>query len=189
MTGETFSAPRPGRLPRILVAASSRYGATTGIARAIGEELCRHRLTAVVLAPGEVASIEEYDAVILGSAVYSGHWLEPAKELIARSAAALAVRPVWLFSSGPVGDPARRLVQSMGQDPVDLPGLQAAARARGHQMFAGKLDRKNLRFAQRTSLMLFRGLEGDFRDWPAIREWAAGIAGQLTSPGALRAAS
>ena len=193
MTGETFSeraAARPaaGRAARVLVTAASRHGSTAGIARAIGEELARHGLTAVVLAPDEVGSIEEYDAVILGSAVYSGHWLEPAKELISRSAAALASRPLWLFSSGPVGDPSRKLVQSMGQDPADLPGLLATTHPRGHQMFAGKLDRKNLGFAQRVSLLLFRGLEGDFRDWPAIRDWAADIAGQLTSPGALRAA-
>jgi menaquinone-dependent protoporphyrinogen oxidase len=173
---------------RILVTASSRYGATTGIARAIGEALARHNLTAVVLAPEEVGSIEEYDAVILGSAVYGGHWLDPAKVLVSRSAAALAARPVWLFSSGPVGDPARKLVQSMGQDPVDLPGILTATQARGHRTFAGKLDRKHLGFTQRVPLLLFRGLEGDFRDWAGIRDWAGGIAGQLTSPGALRAA-
>lgn len=186
MTGETAGTPGGGRSMRVLVTASSRHGSTTGIARAIGEELARHELTAVVLAPGEVGSMEEYDAVILGSAVYGGHWLEPARELVARSAAALTERPLWLFSSGPVGDPSRKLVQSMGRDPDDLPGLLAATHVRGHQMFAGKLDRKNLGFAQRASLLLLRGLEGDFRDWAAIREWAADIAGQLTSPGALR---
>jgi menaquinone-dependent protoporphyrinogen oxidase len=177
----------PGRAFRVLVTASSRYGATTGIARAIGEELARHNLTAVVLAPEDVGSIEAYGAVILGSAVYTGHWLDPAKDLVTRSAAALSARPVWLFSSGPVGDPSRKLVQSMGQDPDDLPGLLTATQARGHRMFAGKLDRKHLGFAQRTSLLLFRGLEGDFRDWAGIREWAADIAGQLTVPGVLRA--
>ena len=28
----------------------------------------------------EVAAVEEPDAVILGTAVYMGHWLDPAKE-------------------------------------------------------------------------------------------------------------
>jgi menaquinone-dependent protoporphyrinogen oxidase len=173
----------PHRSCRVLVTASTRYGATTGIARAIGEELARRNLTAVVLAPEEVGSIEGYDAVILGSAVYGGHWLEPAKALVSRSAAALAARPVWLFSSGPVGDPSRKLVQSMGQDPVDLPGILTATHAREHRMFAGKLDRKNLGFAQRVSLLMFRGLEGDFRDWTGIRDWADRIAGHLAAAG------
>lgn len=178
----------PGRAPatRALVAASSRYGATTGIARAIGEELARHGILVVVLAPEDVGSIESYQAVILGSAVYGGRWLEPAKELVTRCAAALAVRPVWLFSSGPIGDPARKLVRSMRQDPADLPGLLRTTGARGHRMFAGKLDRRNLSFAQRMPLLLLRKLEGDFRDWAAIRAWAADIAGQLASEAADR---
>ncbi len=188
MTIESGSGPAPDRAPRVLVTASSRYGATAGIARAIGEELARRGLTAVVLAPEDVGSLAEFDAVVLGSAVYSGHWLEPAKELVARSAAALTARPLWLFSSGPVGDPSRKLTQTMAQDPVDLPGILAVTHARGHRMFAGKLERKHLGFAQRASLVLFRGLEGDFRDWDRIREWAAGIAAELTAPGALRAA-
>ena len=188
MTGGTSGADGGGQAMRVLVTAASRHGSTTGIARAIGEELARHGLTAVVQSPEEVGSIEEYGAVILGSAVYGGHWLEPARELVTRSAAALTERPLWLFSSGPVGDPSRKLVKSMGQDPVDLPRMLAVTHARGHQVFAGKLDGRNLGFAQRMSLRLFRGLEGDFRDWSAIREWAADIAGQLTSPGALRAA-
>jgi menaquinone-dependent protoporphyrinogen oxidase len=178
-----------GRAPRVLVAASSRYGATAGIARAIGEELARRGLTAVVLAPEDVGSLAGYDAVILGSAVYGGHWLEPARELVTRSAAELTARPLWLFSSGPVGDPSRKLSQSMAQDPADLAGILAVTHARGHQMFAGKLDHKNLGFAQRASLLIFRKLEGDFRDWDRIRDWAAAIAAELTGPGTLRAAA
>ena len=43
----------------------------------------------------------------LGSAVYMGRWMKPGRELAQRQAAALAARPVWLFSSGPVGEPAK----------------------------------------------------------------------------------
>lgn len=32
----------------------------------------------------EVVAVEEYDAVILRSAVYMGHWLDPAKEFARR---------------------------------------------------------------------------------------------------------
>jgi menaquinone-dependent protoporphyrinogen oxidase len=34
--------------------------------------------------PGNVGTVEGYDAVILGSAVYMGHWLAPAKEFVTR---------------------------------------------------------------------------------------------------------
>jgi menaquinone-dependent protoporphyrinogen oxidase len=46
-------------------------------------------------------------------------------------------------------------------------------------MFAGKLDRKHLSLPRRASLLVFRGLNGDFRDWADIRQWAEGIARQL----------
>ncbi len=82
--------------------------------------------------------------MVLGSAVYAGQWLKPAKELVEQNAGALAARPVWIFTSGPVGDPSRKLVQKMGEDPVDLAPLREATRARDHHMFAGKLEKQNL---------------------------------------------
>lgn len=167
--------------PRVLVTAASRYGATAGIAQAIGEALAKHGITVDVAPPEQVASIDDYDAVVLGSAVYTGHWLGTAKEFAARFSGALAIRPVWLFSSGPVGDPGKKMTQSMGQDPVDIGGIKVATHARGHRMFAGKLDRKNLRGVQRAGLLAFRSLQGDFRDWPAISQWAEDIAQQLPS--------
>jgi menaquinone-dependent protoporphyrinogen oxidase len=163
----------------VLVTAASKHGATAGIARAIAKALTQHGLTVTLLAPDAVGSIEGYDAVVLGSAVYTGHWLDPAKELVARSRHELADRPVWLFSSGPVGDPSRKLVQQMGVDPVDVGDILTATKARGHRMFAGKLDRKNLGLAQRAALLAFRSLEGDFREWNEIRAWAESIAHDL----------
>jgi menaquinone-dependent protoporphyrinogen oxidase len=179
MTTPGPNPPARGHQLRVLVTAASKYGATAGIAQAIAETLTEHGLTVTVLAPEQVDSIEGYDAVVLGSAVYTGHWLDPAKDLAARSRDALAARPVWLFSSGPVGDPSRKLVQQMGVDPVDVGDILTATKARGHRMFAGKLDRKNLGFAQRAALVAFRGLEGDFRDWGEIGVWAEGIARDL----------
>jgi menaquinone-dependent protoporphyrinogen oxidase len=163
----------------VLVSAASRHGATAEIAQAIGQALSEQGLTVAVIPPGDVGSLDGYDAVIIGSAVYMGHWLDPAKELVNRFPDALTGRPVWLFSSGPVGEPSGKLAQSMDQDPADLPGILEATRARDHRRFAGKLDRKHLSRPQRASLPVFRGLEGDFRDWAGIRQWADGIARQL----------
>jgi menaquinone-dependent protoporphyrinogen oxidase len=134
-----------------------------------------------VIPPEEVGSIEDYDAVVLGSGVYAGHWLEPAKALVDRSGDALATRPVWLFSSGPVGDPSRKIVRSMGEDPVDVAEILSATKARDHRVFAGKIDRDNLSFPERAMLIAFRGFEGDFRNWDEIREWASEIADALQS--------
>jgi menaquinone-dependent protoporphyrinogen oxidase len=115
--------------------------------------------------------------------VYTGHWLKAGRELVDRQGDALATRPVWLFSSGPVGDPKRKLVQQMGADPVDLPALRKQTDAHEHRMFAGRLVSEHASFAQRVSLHVFRGLEGDFRDWGAIEEWANEIADTAVDSG------
>lgn len=163
----------------VLVTAASKHGATDEIAAAIGQTLSDQGLEVSVHIPEVVEDIAQYDAVVLGSAVYSGHWLEPATALVERSADALASRPVWLFSSGPVGDPTRKLAQKMAVDPVELPALTAATHAREHRMFGGKLDKHDLPWAQRAALTLVRGLDGDFRPWPEIEQWAGQIATAL----------
>ena len=178
---EAHSATTPDRVRKlkVLVSAASTHGATSEIAQVIGQALSEKGFAVTALPPEQVQSVDGYDAVIIGSAVYMGHWLDPAKDLVSRCREALPGRPVWLFSSGPVGKPSGKLAQAMSTDPVDVPAIHAAARARDHRMFAGKLDRTVLSRPQRAALLVFRGLDGDFRDWSDIRQWADGIAQQL----------
>jgi menaquinone-dependent protoporphyrinogen oxidase len=156
---------------RVLVSAATKYGATAEIAAAIAEVLDEHGLEATMLPPEQVERVDGYDAVVVGSAVYAGHWLKPARELVERHADALAGRPVYLFSSGPVGDPPKP-----EEDPVDVADLLATIGAREHRIFAGKLVRKQLSFPERAIVSALRVPEGDFRDWTEIHQWAAGIA-------------
>lgn len=179
MTAHSAAAQDQERTLKVLVCAASLHGATAEIAEAIGQVLAERGLAVTVQPPEGVRSVDGYDAVLIGSAVYAGHWLEPAKDLVSRCREGLCSRPVWLFSSGPIGKPSGKLARAMGADPVDLPAMRAAARPRDHRMFAGKLDRTVLSPLQRAVLLLIRRLEGDFRDWSDIRQWADGIAGQL----------
>jgi menaquinone-dependent protoporphyrinogen oxidase len=161
---------------RVLVTAATKYGATTEIAQAIAETLGEHGLEPTIIPPERVEGVDGYDAVVVGSAVYAGHWLKPARELVERHAATLAGRPVWLFSSGPVGDPPKP-----EEDPVDVAQLQGLTNAREHRVFAGKLVRKHLSFPERAIVSALRVPEGDFRDWTEIRQWAAQIADSMES--------
>ena len=145
---------------RVLVTAATRYGATDEIAQVIAEVLGEHGLEATLLPPEQVEGVDGYDAVVVGSAVYAGQWLKPARELVERHAGALAGRPVWLFSSGPVGDPPKP-----EEDPVDVADLLAVTGAREHRVFAGKLVRKQLSFPERAIVSALRVPDGDFRDW------------------------
>ena len=164
---------------RVLVSAASRYGATAEIGEAIGRELEGRGVAATVQSPAEVGALDGFDGFVLGSAVYVGRWLDDAKALVRRVHETRGSRPVWLFSSGPVGDPARRLVQQMGVDRAELERLLEASGAGEHRLFAGKLERARLNRRQRAALLVMRGMEGDFRDWKQIAAWAGHVADEL----------
>lgn len=163
----------------VLVAFASRYGATEGIAQAIADVLREAGHEVTVVASDARPDVESFDAVIVGSAVYAGHWLAPAKDLITASADALRARPVWLFSSGPVGEPPKP-----AEDPVDTEPMAEASGARDHRVFSGRLDRSVLRFSDKAIAAALRAPEGDFRDWDDVRAWATDIAAALEANGA-----
>jgi len=55
---------------KVLVSAASKYGATSEIAQAIANVLAEKGLEVTVIPPAEAGAIEQFDAVVLGSAVY-----------------------------------------------------------------------------------------------------------------------
>ena len=172
---------------KVLVSAASRHGATSEVAeesaRGLREALNvrggegRDGVAVEVRPPEEMNSIEDYDAVVLGSAVYAGHWLEGARELAEHHACGLSERPTWLFSVGPIGDPPKP-----EEDPVDVAGILEATKARGHRVFAGNLDRGKLGFAEKAIVLALWAPAGDFREWVAIRAWAKDIGAALQTP-------
>ena len=161
---------------KVLVCAATKYGATGEIANVVADVLAEKGLEVTMIPPEQADAIEQFDAVVLGSAVYMGQWMKPARELVDRSAAALAARPVWLFSSGPVGEPAKP-----AENPVDVSKIIQSTKARDHRVFTGRLVRKHLSFPDRAMASAIRAAEGDFRNWADIRAWAAGIASALQS--------
>lgn len=162
---------------KVLVSGGSKHGATLEIARAIGEELARFGHETTVIAPEDVGSLSGFDAAVIGSGVYAGHWLPGSRQLVEKNAAALVEMPVWLFSSGPVGDPPKP-----EEDPVDVVGLISMVSPVDHRVFAGRIDPEKLGFAERAIIKALRAPVGDYRDWDTITAWAGEIALSLGSP-------
>lgn len=169
---------------KILISAASRHGSTSQIAAAIETVLKEAGLETDLLEPERVGSLALYDAIVVGSGVYAGHWLAPARSLVERSRTEAPGRPVWLFSSGPIGDPAKP-----SQPPADGLELTQLVGARDHQVFEGKIDRGDLGFAERAIVKVVGAAEGDFRPWEAIVQWARGIAAELATPAPRRLAT
>lgn len=89
----------------------------------------------------------------------------------------------WLFSSGPLGPPDHLIPEG---EPADAEPLSELVRARGHRVFAGRLERASLGLAERAAAKVVHAPEGDCRDWDAIDAFAGEIASQLSPEKAAR---
>ena len=171
---------------KAVVVYASKYGSTRGIAEFIAEKLRQAGTKAEVRHVGEVQNPGDYDAFVIGSAVYMMHWLKEATEFVTKNRALLANRPVWLFSSGPLGTQTR---DAQGQDlrtvsePKEIAESRELIKPRDHRVFFGALDSGKLGFGHRMIRMLPAGRnllpEGDFRDWQDVDAWAESIANEL----------
>jgi menaquinone-dependent protoporphyrinogen oxidase len=165
---------------RILVSAASKHGSTAEVATHIAETLHANLPGDVVvdfIPAADVGETTSYDALILGSAVYLGRWLEDARKLAQRIAAD-PPRPVWLFSVGPVGDPPKP-----AEEPAEVGDLVRTTHAGGHRLFAGLLDRHRLGLGEKAVVMALRVPDGDFRDYAVIDTWGTQIAAELSRAG------
>ncbi|AHH18319.1 flavodoxin domain-containing protein [Nocardia nova SH22a] len=161
----------------VLVAYGSTRGGTAEIAQWIGDILSESGLTVQVRAANTVRSLDDYSAVVIGSALYAGRLHRHARRFTRRFADRLRERPVWLFGSGPLDD-------SLDQtQPAKVPGATAIQKtadrlnARSCTVFGGRLEpgAKGL-----LASSMAKTHAGDFRDRGHITDWASGIAAQLS---------
>jgi menaquinone-dependent protoporphyrinogen oxidase len=179
----------------VLVAYATRHGATAGIAERIATTLRAAGLAAEARPVDEVQDLAPYDAVVLGGAAYMFHWLKDATVFARRHRAELTARPVWLFSSGPLGTDR---IDDEGHDvleaarPKEFDELTALLHPRGEQVFYGAFDpdAPPIGLSERVIRHLPAAQDatpvGDFRDWPAIDAWATHIAAELDAGEASR---
>ncbi len=187
-------------MTRVLVVYGSRHGGTKGIAERIGEVLRTKDLDAVVAAAdiAEDRDVDAADAYVVGSGVYMGSWLKEPLDFIKRYEETMAVRPLWLFSSGPLPGSSK---DTHAEDPIENalgpaegPGsggrkkieeLSAITHPLDHRVFFGAFDPHDppKAFSERIVRMLPAAKnvlpEGDFREWDQIEVWAEQIATAL----------
>jgi menaquinone-dependent protoporphyrinogen oxidase len=161
----------------VLVAYASRRGATRGIAERIAGRMRAGGLD-VHLDPllGQ-EQVGRFQAVVLGSPIYSHEWEREAVDFCRRNATALAGHPVWTFS---VGWPAHGSTAPPA-DARNLAEVHQLVAVREHQFFLGALDSAELPLFQRLVFRMRGRTSGDLRDWAAIDAWTDEIARQLTS--------
>ncbi|WP_393086149.1 flavodoxin domain-containing protein [Streptomyces sp. LN704] len=157
-------------LSKVLVAYGTTNGSTARIAETIAEVLRQEGVSVEAVPARSVTDVESYDAVVVGGGLYAGRWQKDARRFVRRHGRALAGRPLWFFSSGPLDATASE------RDIPPVPGVQRAmARldAREHITFGGCLEEGATGFIARKIVSSGKG--GDFRDFGQIEGWAARI--------------
>ena len=189
-------------MTRVLIVHASRHGGSAGIADRIGETLRVAGLDAVVEPAGEMPNPAWFNGCVVGAGVYMGSWVKEGTDYLEQFAEALAKRPVWLFSSGPL--PGSSKGKNAPTDPIELalgpatgPGSGGRRRIedlagrigiREHRVFEGAFDPASppQAMSERFVRMMPGSKKllpaGDFRDWPAIEAWARTIAAALAEP-------
>ena len=175
---------------RVLVVYATHHGATRGIAERIAITLGARGLHVTVVAADEVGEVTSYDAFVVGSAAYAFHWVKEAAAFVRRHRDLLADRPVWLFSSGPLGT---EVSDAQGPDvraqaePREFAEFRDAIHPRGTGIFFGAYDpgASPIGFMERFTRLMPAARAtlpaGDFRDWAEIEAWASAIADELTA--------
>ncbi len=164
---------------KILVTYGSKHGATAEIAQKIGAILSDAGLAVDVLPAEKVTNVAPYAGVVLGSGVYAGQWVSSAAEFLSQQESALAQRPVWLFSSGPTGEGDPLVLLKGWRLPEKLQPVADRIQPRDMAVFGGKMDAQTLSLPERLIVRMIKAPLGDFRDWQAVSEWAAGIGAAL----------
>jgi len=159
---------------KVLVAYGTTNGSTARIAEAVADVLNKEGLDAEVLPAPAVTEVESYGAVVVGGGLYGGRWHKHARRFVRRHRRALAGRPLWLFSSGPLDASASE------RDIPPVPGVRRTMTrldVKEHITFGGCLEEGA---KGRIAGMIVRsGKGGDFRDFAQIEAWAARIATEL----------
>jgi len=199
-------------MKRVLVAYATLSGSTAEVARAVAEALTEKGLTAEPLPLSAIASLEGYDAVVVGAPMILG-WHRGALRFLRTHRAELRRLPFAVFvmamSLTRTGEAVRsdipiRLDPNLGKPPARdgqltlreryatianyaRPILRASSPAKPVSLafFAGRLDYGRLKWwAVLFAMVVVRAQAGDRRDFAAIRAWAEGTAETFLSQAA-----
>lgn len=155
------------------MAFGSKRGGTAGLARMVGDAFATRGVRTVVMDAKDVRSLDGYDAVVVGGALYASRWHGDARAFVRRHRRELAAMPVYLFSSGPLDDSAAR---------EEIPPTRQVAKrmaaigARGHATFGGRLEPHATGF---PASKMAETRAGDWRDPTHVARWVDHVVADL----------
>ena len=160
---------------KVLVTYASKHQSTAEIAARIAKGIRSKKWTLDLMPVSIDIDPKNYDAIILGSALYMGQWMNSAADFILTYEKVLTERPTWLFSSGPTGDGDAKQLLNGFTFPIVLAGVAERIKPQDIAVFHGKLDDETLGWGERLIVRSVRATYGDYRDWESIETWAGNI--------------
>lgn len=164
-------------MKRILIAYASRSGSTAEVARKIGEVLESLGFYVDVKSVKDITNVNDYNGVIIGSAVRMFKLLPETIKFSRRFSKLLKNLPVAYFTvcltMREDSDESREMSLGYLKPLYDIKEPIAVG------LFAGKMDYSKLSFIWRrlfSSVKKKELEEGDFRNWELITDWAKRVA-------------
>jgi menaquinone-dependent protoporphyrinogen oxidase len=151
----------------ILVAYATKRGSTREVAADVGRVIRQRGLEVEILPAREVGSLDRYQGVVIGGALYMGRWHKDARKLLGRRRGELASLPVAVFAMGPKNTEPAEFEAAGAQLARALDGVPEV-KPFSTAIFGGVFS-----FGKKHAV--------DARDWDAIQAWAEEVAGKLVS--------
>jgi menaquinone-dependent protoporphyrinogen oxidase len=158
---------------RVLITYATRAGSTVEIAAEVGKNLCEHGFSVDVNPVENAPSLEDYQVVIMGSAIRMGSWLPEAVAFVEENKATLNTKPVALFSVHMLntGDDEVSRTNRMAY----LDKVRPLLKDPEEVYFQGEMDFSHLSILDRMIAKMVKAVEADKRDWESIRSWVPEI--------------
>jgi menaquinone-dependent protoporphyrinogen oxidase len=160
--------------PSILIAFATKNGSTCEVAAEVAGRLSARGIVTYSCAAADVDSLDGYDGIVLGSALYLGRLHRDGSSFLHRFRRELLSRPLAVFAMGPrtlaeddIASSRRELDAALAKEPALRPFATA--------VFGGVFDPAQHRFP------FNRMPASDVRDWRAISTWADDVARRFTS--------
>lgn len=156
---------------RVLVAYATRAGSTIEVADSIALTIAQQGYWVDLKHIEAVPKLDDYSAVILGSAIRMGNVTPEVKAFVERSSVKLNKIPtayfvVCLTLKDDTSDNREKVTEYLSP-------LRTHVTPFAEGYFAGKMDYSKLKpFDKFIAKRVAKAPEGDFRDWEKIREWA-----------------
>ena len=99
----------------VLLAYATRFGSTQEVAETVAASLREAGLKVDLRLMRQVESLDQYEVVVLGAALYNAKWHADAHQFLAQHQEALRQRPVAIFTLGPLSNSAAAMRNSRRQ--------------------------------------------------------------------------